>query len=253
MRKFKLLQLLLSASIILFACKTQPTVNASDRIESSAKKTYVFRTYLKDDAITIKTSADSVVTLTGTVSDWSHRLLAEQTIAELPGVKRIENRLEATNGQPEENSDAWIGMKIKTMLMFHRNVSGIKTTVDVNGGVVTLSGKASSEAQKELTNEYVKDINGVTSVKNEMVIDDKDTSFVEKVGDNIDDISITTQVKTGLLLHRSTSILKTKVTTEKGVVTVSGKVKNSAEKDLVGKIVNDIKGVNGLINELTIE
>ena len=45
------------------------------RIESSAKESYVFKTYLKEDAIKTE-SKDGVVTLTGTVSQESHKSLA---------------------------------------------------------------------------------------------------------------------------------------------------------------------------------
>ena len=49
-----------------------------DRIESSFKKTYVYKTYLKDDAV--KTEAkDGVVTLTGTVAEESPKALAQET------------------------------------------------------------------------------------------------------------------------------------------------------------------------------
>ena len=64
-----------------------------DRIESSAKKSYVFKTYLKGDDIKIQ-SKDGVVTLTGTVSEESHKSLAQETVAGLPGVKSVDNRLE---------------------------------------------------------------------------------------------------------------------------------------------------------------
>ena len=64
-----------------------------DRIESSAKKSYVFKTYLKDDDIKIQ-SKDGAVTLTGTVSEESHKSLAQETVAGLPGVKSVDNRLE---------------------------------------------------------------------------------------------------------------------------------------------------------------
>jgi hyperosmotically inducible protein len=37
------------------------------------------------------------------------------------------------------------------------------------------------------------------------------------------------------------------------VVTLSGKAGNAAEKDLVTKLVNDIKGVKSVKNEMTIE
>ena len=41
---------------------------------------------------------------------------------------------------------------------------------EVKDAVVTLRGEASSIAQKELTSEYAKDIDGVKEVKNEMTV-----------------------------------------------------------------------------------
>lgn len=211
-------------------------------------------TFLKDDAITIQADNDTTITLTGTVADWSHRSLAEETIAGLlPGVKHIHNNLTVKGAQPAENSDLWIGMKVKTMLMFHRNVSGLGTDIDVKNGEVSLRGKASSEAQKELTTEYVKDVEGVKSVKNDMIVEKTGKTAVEKVGEYVDDASITAQIKVALLFHRSTSAIKTKVDSKDGNVTVSGVAKNGAEKDLVSKLVNDIKGVKTLKNEMTIK
>jgi osmotically-inducible protein OsmY len=245
--------MLLAAVAILITGNVLPAVSMGNRIESTAKKSYVFMTYLKDDAINITVADDSVVTLTGTVSEWSHRSMAEETVAGLPGVKRVDNKLEAKNGQPAENSDAWIGMKAKTMLMFHRNVSGFGTGIDVKEGTVTLSGEASSEAQKELTTEYVRDVDGVKAVQNNMTVVKKGKSVPEKVGENIDDVSIATQVKMALLFHRSTSVLKTKVSVKNGTVTLGGVAKSNAEKDLAGKLVTNIRGVNKLKNEMTVE
>ena len=93
------------------------------RIESSAKQSYVFKTYLKGDDIKIQ-SMDGVVTLTGTVSEESHKSLAQETVAGLPGVKSVDNRLEVKGERPAENSDAWLMTKVKTILLFHRSVSG---------------------------------------------------------------------------------------------------------------------------------
>ena len=74
---------------------TSTPLRAADtdsRIESSAAKSYVFKTYLKDDSIKTD-SKDGVVTLTGTVADASHKSLAEDTVASLPGVKSVDNQL----------------------------------------------------------------------------------------------------------------------------------------------------------------
>src|SRR5882672_4705851 len=86
---------------------TASSVRAADtdrRIEATAKKTYVFHTQLKDDSIKIR-SKDGVVTLTGTVSDESHKTLAEDTVKGLPGVQSVDNQLEVKGPPPAENSD----------------------------------------------------------------------------------------------------------------------------------------------------
>jgi osmotically-inducible protein OsmY len=144
-------------------------------------------------------------------------------------------------------------MKVKTALLFHRNVRATKTDVNVKDGVVILSGEASSRAQKELTTEYARDIDNVKEVKNEMTVAKAPAQPATTIGEKIDDASITAQVKGSLLSHRSTSVLNTKVSTSDGVVTLGGIAKNDAEKALVTKLVTDINGVKSVVNNMTIE
>ena len=236
---------MLAASVNVYASKMD------DRIESSAKKSYVFKTYLKGDDIKIQ-SKDGVVVLTGTVSEDSHKSLAYETVASLPGVKSVDNKLKVKGEYPAEKSDAWITMKLKTTLLFHKSVSAM-TEVGTKDGVVTLKGEADNQAQKDLTTEYARDIDGVKDVNNEMTVSKAPKKTRDIVVDKIDDASITAQVKMSLLFHRSTSAVKTKVETNNGVVTLSGKASNAAEKDLVTKLVNDINGVTSVNNRMTIE
>ena len=225
-----------------------------DRIESSAKKSYVFKTFLKDDDIKIQ-SKNGAVVLTGFVSEEAYKSLAEVTVAGLSGVKKVDNRLEVKGAPPTANSDAWIREKVKFILLFHRSVNAVKTEVEVKDGVVTLRGNATSLAQKELATEYAKDVEEVKEVKNEMTVTvaKADEKTPQTVGDNIDDASITAQVKMALLLHRSTTAANTTVTTKRGVVTVNGKVKDAATKDQIAKFVKDVRGVKGVNNKITIE
>ncbi len=232
----------------------QHTVRASetdDRIESSFTKSFVYKTYLKDEHIKIS-SKDGAVTLSGDVYNQTHKPMAQDTAEALPGVTSVDNRITVVGDQPAESSDTWISMKVKSALLYHRNVSGTKTEVYVKDGVVTLKGVAASQAQKDLTTEYAKDIDGVKSVENEIVVSASLETRGETTGEKIDDASITAQVKGSLLSHRSTSMLSTKVTTTDGVVTVSGTAKNEAEKALVTKLVTDINGVQSVVNNMTI-
>jgi len=234
---------------------TSVSVRASemdDRIQSSAKDSYVFRTYLKDDSITTK-SNDGIVTLTGTVSEESHKSLAQETVASLPGVKSVDNQIVISGQQPPENSDGWLGMKVKSALFFNRNVSAVNTEVDVADGVVTLKGQADSQAQKDLTGEYAKDIDGVKGVDNQMTIGSTVSKPDDQSKDNkIDDASITAQVKMAFLTHHSTSAFKTGVETNNGIVTLSGNATSGAGKDMATKVASDINGVTNVVNNMTI-
>jgi osmotically-inducible protein OsmY len=246
------LALVLAAGVLAFTSAPVRASETDSRIESSFKKTYVYKTYLKDEHIKIS-SKDGAVTLSGNVADETHRPMAQDVAEALPGVTSVDNRIEFRGDRPAEKSDTWISMKVKAALLYRRNVSGTKTEVYVKDGVVTLKGVSASQAQKDLTTEYAKDIDGVKSVENEITVSPSLETRGETTGEKVDDASITAQVKGSLLAHRSTSMLKTKVTTNDGVVTVSGTARNEAEKALVTKLVTDINGVQSVVNSMTIE
>ena len=247
---YRLVVIMFAVTALLALSMPVQASKMDNRIESSAKNSYVFKTYLQTDDIKVQ-SEDGAVTLTGTVSEESHKSLAQETVADLPGVKSVNNMLEVKGESPAAMSDAWITAKVKTIFLFHKNVSAI-TEVNTKDGIVTLQGKATNEAQKDLTTEYAKDVEGVKGVNNEMTVG-KIVKKKQTVGQKIDDASITAQVKVTLLYHRSTSALNTSVKTKRGVVTLSGKAKSGAEMDLAAKFAKDVNGVKSVNNRMTIE
>lgn len=242
---------MMAAVLLLASSLPVPAFRMDDRIEATARKSYVFKTYLQGDDIKIE-SRDGAVTLTGVVSEESHKLLAHETLAGLPGVRSVDNRLELKDAPPSANSDAWLLDKVKATLFFHRRVSSGITAIEVREGVVTLRGTAANQAQKDLTTEYVRDVAGVRGVTNEMAVN-RLSKRARTAGEKIDDASITAQAKMTLLYRRSTSSLDTTIKTRRGVVTVSGTARNAAEKDLVTRILADIAGVKGVSNRMTID
>ena len=72
--------ILVAASTLLLAGSPLRATETDDRIESSAKKSYVFKHYLTDDSIKTE-SKNGAVTLTGTVAE-------EYTLSEPLGVHR---------------------------------------------------------------------------------------------------------------------------------------------------------------------
>jgi osmotically-inducible protein OsmY len=215
------------------------------KIEAAAKASYNYRTVLADH-VDVKVK-NGIVTLTGTVEDKDDKALAADTVENLPGVLGVNNEIELKPSHPE-HSDAWIALKIRGRLLVKANVSATTTTVDVKEGVVTLGGTAANLAQKELTGIYAGEIDRVKSVINDITV-----IYTPAMAESIDDASITSQVKYALFVHKSTSALQTKVTTNEGVVHVAGEADSAAEKSLVTKLAQDVRGVKSVTNDMTIK
>ncbi len=266
MKTSTLSAVLLSAALIapaaLFAGSSE-----DNRIEKSIKESYTFRATLDNH---VKVDVDNgVATLTGKVQDEGQSRLAEDTASEFPGVTHVVNKIKVSD-EAKPGSDEWIALKARSRLLVKANVSLTHTKVDVRDGVVYLTGTADSQAQKELTEEYIKDLDGVRSVRNDIqVVDrkddhaDRDRDHVDHdkdrddrpgytTGEKIDDSSITAQVKYELLSHRSTSALKTHVNTVEGRVTITGDASTDAEKDLVTKLAKSVRGVQSVDNNMTV-
>ncbi|MBA4136377.1 MAG: transporter [Opitutus sp.] len=236
------LLLLLASPLALFA-----TMETDRKIEAAAEASYNFRTVLETN-VKVKAN-DGIVTLSGHVQDKDDRRLAEATVENLPGVLSVKNDITVTPTYPE-TSDAWMAFKIRSRLLVKGNVSATDTKVEVKDGVVTLSGTAENLAQKELTGAYAKDIAHVKSVKNNLVVQ---ASTKPTMGEKIDDASITGQVKFALVSHQATSALNTKVTTNDGIVSVSGVASSDAEKSLVTKLAGDVRGAKSVSNNMTVK
>jgi hyperosmotically inducible protein len=242
--KLLLSVLALTASpIVLFASSSDDR-----KIESAAEASYNYRTVLEDH---VKVKAkDGVVTLTGVVQDKDEKNLAADTVENLPGVTRVQNDLVVTP-RTVEHSDGWMAVKIRSQLLVKSGVSATATKVDVKDGVVTLTGTADNVAQKELTGLHAKDIAGVKSVTNDLVVSTQPPH--ETMSEKIDDASVTTLVKYALLRHKGTHTVQTKVSTQDGRVSITGEASSDAEKALVTKLAEDVRGAKSVSNKMTVK
>jgi len=119
------------------------------------------------------------VILTGKVESEVDKALAEELIANLDGVKSVENSLTVVNNdsasdEPDDADDtigstlkdAKIETVVKTRLLFESEVRGTKIEVEVEKGVVTLTGMVKSSAAKDLAGAIAKGASDVKSVNN---------------------------------------------------------------------------------------
>lgn len=68
----------------------------------------------------------------------------------------------------------------------------------------------------------------------------------------ISDTAITAKIKSNLIADKDIKSLSISVTTDKGIVTLSGNVENALQKQKAVTIATEVKGVKSVNDELTI-
>ncbi len=109
------------------------------------------------------------VLLTGTVPNADARVEAVRLAWQPAGVREVLNEIKVSGEDSNGGSglsDFAISQKMKTKLLFDKEVRNINYTVDVNESVIYLMGIAQSEAELERVIAYARDISGVRGVVN---------------------------------------------------------------------------------------
>jgi hyperosmotically inducible periplasmic protein len=254
-------------------------MSASDaRLESKISTTYALTPHLEGGDITVSVQ-DGKATLTGTVSEDIHKELAEQFARNVEGVTEVDNQLEIdadyvrpdaaeTRSFGDRITDATITATVKSKLMWSRHAEGLATEVSTESGKVTLEGTAESEAARDLAGRLAADTRGVESVDNRLEVQEPDTArepgttarepgtgetamdrtreVAEDTGEFITDLWITTKVKSTFLWSSGISGGDISVTTDDGVVTLTGRVDSEAERELAVELAQELRGVKSV-------
>ncbi|TMO09462.1 MULTISPECIES: BON domain-containing protein [Pseudoalteromonas] len=162
------------------------------------------------------------------------------------------------NSWENESKDAWIDGKAETVLLMNTNLNNFDINTDVKNGKVVLTGKVDSEVEKELAEELVLSLDGVSGVDNSLtVVKNMDTKHTDKDMMNDDDndltdAKITTVITTRFLFDSEVGGTDIDVDTDNGIVTLNGSVESEAEKQLAVKIAKNAEDVRDVVDELTI-
>ena len=121
------------------------------------------------------------VTLKGTAESGAASDLASRLALNTRGVLSVDNQLVVDGMKPgtaataaakssaleaEKNiADSWITTKVKSTFLYSGNVDGADIAVSTKSGIVTLTGKVSSGAERALAIELAKNVRGVKSVQ----------------------------------------------------------------------------------------
>jgi hyperosmotically inducible periplasmic protein len=166
-------------------------------------------------------------------------------------------------------NDAWITSQIHAKFFLDPDIKGLSINVDTTGGVVTLRGEVHSAAERSQALAKARSTEGVTRVVDKlrvtpgdrpMTADIRDKAVAAlprstddarsqakaaaaRVGKEISDTWITTQVQAMYFLDRDIKGLQIGVTTTGGVVTLSGTVNR---EEIRRKAIADARSIDGV-------
>jgi len=146
-------------------------------VTASVKSKLLWSKYADGLATDVQTKAGKV-TLQGTADSEAAKEFAETLTMNTRGVTAVDNQLkvggkkayagvdsrESPKGK-REVGDGWITTKVKSTYMYSTNVDGSDISVKTRGGIVTLSGKVDSGAERSLAVAMAQNVRGVKSVE----------------------------------------------------------------------------------------
>lgn len=176
---------LLSVSVAALADTSSPepkSANASTALSDAAitakvKAKYLDDKRLKDSDISV-TTANGVVSLTGSAPTSEGKDAAETLAKTVDGVMNVDNKIEtpsvtskiekktkrAARKTERVVSDSWITTKVKSALLADSITKGFKISVKTVNHAVALTGTVDSQASIDRAEELAKQVEGVASV-----------------------------------------------------------------------------------------
>ena len=263
----KLNKLLVASSLSLFLAGTNTAALAQPdsleiknaRQESQIETTFALSPYLRAQDINVVVENDKA-TLTGIVDEKINKELAHQIALGVPGIASVDNNIEVKTDYAGKSrtdnersfgdivDDASVTAAVKSKLLWNTYTDGMDIKVETYNGEVTLTGTADSETAKVMANMLATDTRGVRSVNNQLTIAAAESRRDDSsnTGQAISDTWITTKVKSTYLMSSNIHSKDISVTTEDGVVILSGTAHSDRERALAIELARNIKGVKNV-------
>jgi osmotically-inducible protein OsmY len=142
-------------------------------------------------------------------------------------------------------NDTWIGTKAKIALLTADDVPGTAIDVDVKDGMITLSGKVHTAAEKAKAEQVAKGIDGNTGVKNNLqVVAKSQEKMVEQTDDQIED-----KVQAALKTQGLADDVKVD-SVNNGVVTLKGKTDSLGRQLAAIETTAKVPGVKRVASQI---
>jgi hyperosmotically inducible protein len=212
------------------------------------------------------TSNNGVVSLNGTVTSEEERQKALEIARTTEGVRRVEDRLQVSRGEAgatdrgltDQMTDAGITARVQSKFFLDDIVKARRIDVDTTAGVVMLQGQVASESERQQAVALARSVDGVRDVKSQLQVApaaEAQTSApptTSGAAATVQDPWITTKIQSKYFMDDLVKAGQIGVTTNGGVVTLTGQVPSAEAKQRAEAIASQTDGVVRVDNQLTV-
>ena len=145
--------------------------------------------------------------------------------------------------------DTVVTTRVKSALLSDQEVKGFDIKVETRKGTVLLSGFVDTALQMNRAIATAKTIEGVQAVDNGITL----RTGSETAGNKLDDVVLTTKVKSALVADAAIKSAQIGVVVRKGEVQLSGFVDTQSQIDQAIAVAKSVDGVNGVVNEMSVK
>lgn len=184
---------------------------------------------------------DGVVTLSGEVNSYAEKLAAEQAAQRVPGVQALAIDVEVRIPDSGRRTDTDIAGAARNVLGWATLLPPDSVHVMVEGGWITLTGDVEWQFQRLAAADCLRYLAGVTGISNKIEIKPMPKAGVIK-----------SDIEAAIKRRAAADAGAVRVHVNGGDVTLSGKVRNWAERDLVNRSAWGSPGVREVVDHMTI-
>jgi osmotically-inducible protein OsmY len=177
---------------------------------------------------------DAEAKLSGTVSSYAARRIAEMNALTTPGIHSVKNYLTVKHDISPVPSDFEIRSMIQKVYLWNTVIDQSKIQLEVDKGIVTLKGTVTTLWEKARAEDLVDDIIGVVGVINELAVVPSESYADELIAKQI----LNTLEKNVLI-----DVDSVNVKVEDGRVLLSGSVQSNFARERAGEIALVTGGV----------
>lgn len=185
---------------------------------------------------------DGIVTLTGTVDSYARKLAAVDATHRVRGVLDVVDELHV-GARIHVKSDQDLAKAVRLALIWDVYVPDERIRSTVSDGWVTLEGNVDCWQQREDACRAVARLRDVRGV----------TSRIETQPLEVDAGEIRASIEDALTRRAKREARRLQVMVADGVVTLKGLVDSWAEKNAVGQLASQTRGVKRIVNEIAID